>query len=32
MEHEISKIADDTQLFLNGSKNLLRETRDVLHL
>ena len=29
-EYKISQYADDTQLFLNGSENSLRETLDVL--
>ena len=29
-ENKISQYADDTQLFLNGSVNSLRETLDVL--
>ena len=29
-EYKISQYADDTQLFLNGSENSVRETLDVL--
>ena len=29
-EYKISQYADDTQLFLNGSENSLRETLDIL--
>ena len=29
-EYKISQYADDTQIFLNGSENALRETLDVL--
>ena len=29
-EYKISQYADDTQLFLNGSENSLREALDVL--
>ena len=29
-KYKISQFADDTQLFLNGSENSLRETLDIL--
>ena len=29
-EYKISQYADDTQLFLNGSENSLRETLEIL--
>ena len=31
-EYKISQYADDSQLFLNGSENSLRETLDILQI